>query len=379
MVNYKFILMMILCAGLVMAIDTNLYRNQNLMGNNLTNATKVNATQIWQGAYPVLDSRNASSLTLAQVVANIGNWSSDMASYASIIYVGSIGNWTLDKSGYYTSSQVNTVGNWSRDKSSLPNLSLSDVNTNMGNWSADKPSYASKTDLTGNITGAANNISANNATAVQKNSDASITMNWTRLANYPVACPANSYVTQIDDAITCTAAVGDNSSWNESGARTIFPTNSSALLYVNASGFIRNQTIGIVSDNSSWNESRANSLYPTNASALLYVNSSGFIRNQTTGIVSDNTTWNESGARNIFPTNASALLILCATFPTYCSLWATSGVAAATIMGFSTLIGAIVTGFYEDGLNGKFNTQKYRDLNLRGKVQLGWIIHIQLL
>lgn len=42
-------------------------------------------------------------------------------------------------------------------------------------------------------------------------------LNWTKLQNYPAACPAGSYVSTVDDSITCTAAVrttGDSLSGN---------------------------------------------------------------------------------------------------------------------------------------------------------------------
>lgn len=91
---------------------------------------------------------------------------------------------------------------------------------------------------------------------------------------------------------------GGNASWNESYARTIF-----ALI---GSG-----------GNTSWNESRANALYVTlgtklgntsaeilgvaNASGyIINWNSSGFIRNQTSGIVSDNTSWNQGVANGLY-------------------------------------------------------------------------------
>jgi len=32
-------------------------------------------------------------------------------------------------------------------------------------------------------------------------------MNWTGLKNYPVACPGGSYITALNDSVTCTAAM----------------------------------------------------------------------------------------------------------------------------------------------------------------------------
>jgi len=34
--------------------------------------------------------------------------------------------------------------------------------------------------------------------------------NWTKLQNYPSACPAGTYITQLDDSVTCTAALKNN-------------------------------------------------------------------------------------------------------------------------------------------------------------------------
>lgn len=46
-----------------------------------------------------------------------------------------------------------------------------------------------------------------NSSGIFVNSSQKVSGNvsWTDLSDYPVACPANTYVTQIDDSITCTA------------------------------------------------------------------------------------------------------------------------------------------------------------------------------
>jgi predicted transcriptional regulator YdeE len=97
-----------------------------------------------------------SNLTLSQISANLGNWTLDKSSYASITYVGAmnnlsltqiasnIGNWTLDKINYATIAYVNA----------LNNLSYSQISANIGNWTLDKPNYASTA-----YVGAMNNLS----------------------------------------------------------------------------------------------------------------------------------------------------------------------------------------------------------------------------
>ncbi len=44
-------------------------------------------------------------------------------------------------------------------------------------------------------------------------------LDWTNLTNYPVACPSQSYITQLDDSVTCTSAENahNSTSWNRSG------------------------------------------------------------------------------------------------------------------------------------------------------------------
>jgi len=77
-------------------------------------------------------------------------------------------------------------------------------------------------------------------------------VNWTSLTNYPIACPEGSYVTQINDSITCTvdtqtnssyALVTEplwtanytlfNSSWSNTFNQTTNDTLTNYILYVN--------------------------------------------------------------------------------------------------------------------------------------------------
>ncbi|KKL75612.1 hypothetical protein LCGC14_2053120, partial [marine sediment metagenome] len=40
--------------------------------------------------------------------------------------------------------------------------------------------------------------------------DSILNLNWTFLKNYPAACPAGTFLTQLDDSVTCTAPVADD-------------------------------------------------------------------------------------------------------------------------------------------------------------------------
>jgi len=92
-------------------------------------------------------------------------------------------------------------------------------------------------------------------------------IDWTSLTNYPVACPEGSYVTQINDSITCTVDTQTNSSYaliteplwsanytayNESWSNI---TNYSYVPYTGATGDVG---IGIYNFTASWFNGRFN-------------------------------------------------------------------------------------------------------------------------
>lgn len=172
----------------------------------------VETDPVWvsqRASYALLSQLNSNNnLSLAQISANIGNWTSDRQNYVNYTSFLSIGNWTqdktsytllsqlpgaigqnlthalvvqaegnwsLDKSSYYTITQVNNIeagqnnfslaqigsniGNWSRDsQNGLNNLSLKNVSDNIGNWSLDKSSYYTITSIN-NIEAGQNNLS----------------------------------------------------------------------------------------------------------------------------------------------------------------------------------------------------------------------------
>lgn len=116
---------------------------------------------IGDGGKVVCEQNAPSTLTLAQIATNIGNWSADKSSYATDAKVNSLvnltlaqvntnmGNWSADKTSYNTTAQnallylstsngTAIYGNLtlhSNQINSMPNLSLANINTNMGNAS----------------------------------------------------------------------------------------------------------------------------------------------------------------------------------------------------------------------------------------------------
>ena len=92
----------------------------------------------------------------------------------------------------------------------------------------------------GNITTLSGDIYITNATPIINLNIVSLSLGWTNLTNYPVACPSgNVFITQLDDSITCTeisttAFFGD-SNWttlynNEAGTRWGITNDSTGLL-----------------------------------------------------------------------------------------------------------------------------------------------------
>lgn len=75
--------------------------------------------------------------------------------------------------------------------------------------------------------------------AVNISSEYQIILNWTQLQNYPSACPANTYLTQLDDTVTCTG-ISDvyvlNTGDNVTGALNVSANVTVNALIVNNSG-----------------------------------------------------------------------------------------------------------------------------------------------
>ena len=135
--------------------------------------------------------------------------------------VSQVGNWTLDKTNYYTKTDIGnfnasylnmtnssylTTGQWNATNTSYYLVSnpsgFYNSTSNIGNWTSDKPSYT--------LLSVLNNGSYLNYPWNATNTS----IDWISIrdSSYPVACPAGSYVTQINDSITCTTVVETN--WN---------------------------------------------------------------------------------------------------------------------------------------------------------------------
>jgi hypothetical protein len=145
-----------------------------------------------------------SSLTLAQVVANVGNWSLDKPSYATNAHVANVNTtanivllgfnttvqldsrylqsftetdplWTAQRGAYLNTTNTLWTGNVTRitnlesanvtlnnKVNTLVNLTLAQVAANVGNWTLDKPSYALNTHVANvNTTALKNSTVAN--------------------------------------------------------------------------------------------------------------------------------------------------------------------------------------------------------------------------
>ena len=85
--------------------------------------------------YPFSYILGNSTLTLNNIMTNIGNWSKDKSGLQNLSLqqiVTNIGNWSANSGSYYTSIQINSI------ISGMPNLTLILISNNIGNWSQDK-------------------------------------------------------------------------------------------------------------------------------------------------------------------------------------------------------------------------------------------------
>ena len=89
--------------------------------------------------------------------------------------------------------------------------------------------------------------------------DGSHTHPWENLTDYPVACPAGTAITQLNDSITCTTFSSYQFADNNFNGSGNFVTTGN----VTASYFIGDGSLltGITGGNLSWNQSLANTLY----------------------------------------------------------------------------------------------------------------------
>lgn len=124
--------------------------NPGVDGSNGTNGFTLAQIVANVGNWSRDSQSGLNNLSLRNVSDNIGNWTNDKGSYTLLsqlvggvgqnlthaLIVVAEGNWSLDKSGYYTITSVNSIENGQN------NFSLSQMVSNFGNWTLDKTSYS---------------------------------------------------------------------------------------------------------------------------------------------------------------------------------------------------------------------------------------------
>lgn len=100
-----------------------------------SSSTRQNFTAT-QGEIVQLTQVNASLVTQTLRIDSLNNTILGMSSYSLAQIAANIGNWTLDKISYASTSWVTNY------ISAMSNLTLSQISANIGNWTFDKPSYA---------------------------------------------------------------------------------------------------------------------------------------------------------------------------------------------------------------------------------------------
>jgi hypothetical protein len=112
----------------------------------------------------------------------------------AVSHSGSLLRLTSDSSSTGNALSFNTDGNTTSididsESKTTPAINIQDILSNISIQlsSGDKICYDSS------------------CTIFSNNIDSNIPTNWTSIKNYPVACPAGSYITQLDDSVTCTA------------------------------------------------------------------------------------------------------------------------------------------------------------------------------
>ena len=135
---------------------------------------------------------------------------------------GNLGNWSADKSSYATGARVDSVNSTAVGKATPANCAAGSVVQNtttsgvscVAVTSGTVTSVTAGTGLTGGVITATGTVALNTTYTgtlyPSIGADSNVLLNWTKLQNYPTACTAGSYITQLDDAVTCTAAMRTN-------------------------------------------------------------------------------------------------------------------------------------------------------------------------
>ena len=142
-----------------------------------------------------------------------------------------------------------------------------------------------------------------NCTGEIKGSNLSGSLTWTDLYGYPVECSEGYVITELGDSVVCTKITGDNESWNQSHAETLFSGIEWDYNQSQATFDMWNATWSIGTGNASWNQTLAETLFPEikwgyNFSLATFEmwNATWATDNVGTG----NLSWNQSAADSLY-------------------------------------------------------------------------------
>ena len=171
--------------------------NMELGENDIYNATHVNSTYFYQDGNLVIDS------------SSVVNTSSNYSTYSNSSYYWDNLNTPSDLNDKITIQGENISGG-TIDFARLPSL----TNKVTSHWDNITSKFITAIDniyiYMSGTTATLNETKLNNT--IQSNPK-----NWTKLQNYPAACPAGTYITQLNDSTTCTAVSKIDNNLNMTG------------------------------------------------------------------------------------------------------------------------------------------------------------------
>ena len=184
--------------GNISAVNTNIENNYTALDNLKLNKTdqRYNDTNLIQAVntskLDITDQRYNETALVNSVNSSLYNWAI---------------NTFLKIADMFTKNEITGMisGNRSEIESELQG-NISAVNVNIeNNWTNLNNSKLDKTDQRYNDSLAASDkFNATYDAKVSAINDG-ITLQWVNLTNYPAACPANDFMTQVGDTITCTS------------------------------------------------------------------------------------------------------------------------------------------------------------------------------
>jgi hypothetical protein len=152
------------------------------------NSTIINNNASWSSTF-----NNSYDSYITANKSNSTTWWAGISNFASKWFYNSGNSLTLNE------TQFNISANASIDaRQSL-------LNTNSSTWWAQISGF-----VTGYLYKNGNNLDVNETKLIK--TIQSRTINWTSLQNYPVGCPADTFITNISDSTTCASVSASNSS-----------------------------------------------------------------------------------------------------------------------------------------------------------------------